>query len=169
MTKNFLEKIRGENLFLLAATGACGVLAIFSPGLAKNAATEFFSICVKIIPSFILVFALMFAFNLFSDSEKIKKMIGKKAGAKGWLWAIAGGIASSGPIYMWYPLLADLKEKGTKDGLIASFLYSRAVKLPLLPVMIFYFGAALTIIINFYIIVFSAINGFLVEKIIKNK
>jgi len=65
---------------------------------------------------------------------------------------------------MWYPLLADLKEKGMKNSLIATFLYNRAIKIPLIPITIYYFGIKLTIILTIYMIIFSIINGILVGK-----
>ena len=83
--------------------------------------------------------------------------------------AIFGGIISTGPIYLWYPLLSDLKEKGMKDSFIAAFLYNRAVKIPLMPMMIFYFGIRFTVILTIYIVIFSMINGFCVEKLLFKK
>jgi hypothetical protein len=37
-------------------------------------------------------------------------------------------------------LLHEVHEKGMQSSLVAVFLYSRAVKLPLLPLMLHYFG-----------------------------
>ena len=48
---------------------------------------------------------------------------------------IAAGIISTGPIYAWYPLLKDFKEKRAGGSVIA-ILYNRAVKPFLLLVMI---------------------------------
>ena len=56
-----------------------------------------------------------------------------------YLSALAG-IISTGPIYVWYPMLKDLREKGAKHFLIAVFLVNRAVKPFLLPVIISFFG-----------------------------
>jgi uncharacterized membrane protein YraQ (UPF0718 family) len=75
----------------------------------------------------------------------------------------AGGIASSGPIYMWYPLLSDLKEKGMRDSLIAAFLYNRAIKIPLLPMMVHYFGWDFTFALSIYMVLFSVVNGVIVQ------
>ena len=135
--------------------------------LAKDALTEFFFLLKKVVPILVLVFVFMFLSNLFLDAKKIKKLVGESAGIKGWFIAIVAGILSSGPIYMWYPLLADLKEKGMKDSFIATFLYNRAVKIPMLPMMIYYFGLPFTAILTVYMILFSIINGVLVEKLLK--
>jgi uncharacterized membrane protein YraQ (UPF0718 family) len=70
-------------------------------------------------------------------------------------------------IFLWYPLLQELKEKGMRDALIATFLYSRAVKIPLLPVMVLYFGVKLVVVLTILMVLFSIIDVILVEKINK--
>jgi len=47
---------------------------------------------------------------------------------------------SHGPVCAWYTFLAEIREKGVSNGRVATFLYARAVKIPLLAAMIFYFG-----------------------------
>jgi uncharacterized membrane protein YraQ (UPF0718 family) len=66
-------------------------------------------------------------------------------------------------------MLSELKQKGMRTALIATFLYSRAVKLPLLPLMVHYFGVVYTLILCLYLIIFSVISGILVEKLTKQK
>ena len=83
----------------------------------------------------------------------------------GWLTAIVGGVLSTGPVYPWYALLQDLREKGMKTSLAAVFLYSRAVKLPLLPLLVHYFGITYTMVLIGYLIMFSVISGLVMERI----
>jgi len=73
------------------------------------------------------------------------------------------GILSHGPIYVWYPLLKDLKEHGMRTGLVTVFLYNRAIKIPLLPIMIFYFGISFVIILSIYMIIASIFQGKIIE------
>lgn len=167
--KKILEKLNNKWGFLFVAVLVYLIAAIFDADFAKTAFLQFAGLCVKILPAFALVFILMFLCNIFLDVRKIMRFLGEGSGIRGWALAIAGGVLSLGPIYMWYPMLADLKEKGMKDRFIAAFLYSRAVKIPLLPVMIYYFGLPFSVVINLYIILFSPINGFLVEKISKSR
>jgi len=94
----------------------------------------------NIIPIFIVIFALMVALDYLVSPENVRRYLGKSAGLKRWLIAVAGGIISTGPIYMWYPMLRQLRKKGVKYGFIATFLYNRAVKPPLIPMIILYFG-----------------------------
>ena len=73
--------------------------------------------------------------------------------------ALVGGIFSTGPIYSWYMLLSELKQQGMKQSLMAAFLYSRAIKLPLLPLLIHYFGLTYTLILSLYLLVLSIASG----------
>lgn len=119
----------------------------------------------RIIPIFILVFIIMFITNYFITKEWLNKHLGKSSGIKSWAIAVTTGIISSGPIYMWFPMLAELKEKGVNEGLIATFLYSRAVKPALFPIMILYFGITFTIVISVVMILFSIIQGITLNKL----
>ncbi len=128
----------------------------------------FWSIFKKIIPIIALIFVLMFIINFFIAPEKLVKYLGKKSKI-GWPVAIITGIISTGPIYMWYPLLSDLQKKGVRNGFIATFLYNRAVKLALIPLIIFYFGLTFTIVLTIVMIIASVFQGLIVEKILGGK
>lgn len=91
--------------------------------------------------------------------------MGKESGWKGWLLAIILGIISHGSVYAWYPLLKDLKNHGMREGLIAGFIYSRAIKIPFIPLMIYYFGLKFFIVLTIYMIIGAILEGLLLEKI----
>lgn len=129
----------------------------------------FLDIFIKIIPIIILVFVLIVATNYFIKPKLLVKLMGKKSGVFGWIIAIITGIISTGPIYMWYPLLADLKKKGVRQGLIATFLYNRAIKIPLIPMIILYFGVGFTIILTIVMMIVSVFQGLIIEKLVEVK
>lgn len=118
----------------------------------------------NIIPIFVIIFSLMVIIEYFIDPEKAKKYLGKSSGLKRWLIAIVGGIISTGAIYMWYPMLRELKKKGINYGFIAIFLYNRAIKPALIPMMIFYFGLKYVIILTIVMVIGSIIQGIIFEK-----
>jgi uncharacterized membrane protein YraQ (UPF0718 family) len=89
----------------------------------------------------------------------------KISGLKGWVFAVVFGFLSMGPVYMWYPLVEELKKQGLRYGLIAVFLYNRAIKIPFIPLMIFYFGVRYVFILFFVMIFMSLIQGVLIEKL----
>ena len=145
-----MDTIQGKNkgkwVFLMAVAVLYLIVAVMDFALFKDALFHFTSLVQKIAPIIVFVFMLMFISNFYFDPKKIRKFVGKDAGAKGWIASIVGGILSVGPIYLWYPFISDLRKEGMKDRFIAAFFYSRAIKLPMLPIMIFYFG--LSIILN---------------------
>jgi len=106
--------------------------------------------------------------NFFVSTKTVSKYF-VSSGKKSWLFAVVAGILSMGPVYIWYPFLQDLKEKGFNEGLIAVFLYNRAIKIPLIPLAVFYFGLKFVVILAFVMIVFSVIQGITINKLIEIK
>lgn len=141
---------------------------LIRPDLTLQAFVKTGSVFLKIIPILVLVFGVIYLINRYLDTEKIQKHIGEKSGIKGWLYAAVAGILISGPPYVLYPLFGDLQKKGMRNALIGVILYNRNVKIPFIPVMIYYFGAAFTIIISIYIVLLGFVNGYLVELFSKN-
>lgn len=152
--------------FLLAVIIIYITAALIAPEIAASALRIFSNIFIQIAPVLVIVFFLLFLTDLLIKPEKVMKYLGKESGIIGWPVAIAGGIISSGPIYVWFPFLADLRKKGMRTALAATFLYNRAVKVPLLPLMIYYFGIAFTAVLTVYMIVFSIVIGILTEWVV---
>lgn len=166
-------KIKKPNIstswyFLIIVLIAYTFLLIFYKAQFISAMSFFGKILLKIIPILLFVFILMTISNYFITPEFIIKHV-KEKGIKKWFYVIIGGILSSGPIYMWYPLLADLKHKGLNYGLIACFLYNRAIKIPLLPLIVLYFGWKYVIVLTFVMIAASVIQGILIDKVMELK
>jgi len=155
----------GGWLFLALVLVVYGLLGLADPGTATQALSFFTQVMGQVLPVLALVFLLLFVANLVLKPKWIKRYLGKGSGIKGWLAAVIGGILSMGPVYAWYTMLAELRQQGMRDALIAAFLYSRAVKLPLLPLMIYYFGMAYTLVLCLYLIGFSIVTGIVVERL----
>ncbi len=120
-------------------------------------------IIIQILPILVFVIVMMVFVNLLLKPKTVSKLLGGESGIRGWFLAVLMGLLSHGPIYVWYPLLKNLQDSGMKSGLIAVFLYNRAVKIPLLPVMIFYFGISFAVILTFYMIIASILEGKIIE------
>lgn len=153
------RKSHGGWIFLGVVVAAYIVTALIDSELAMESIYFFIELFIKIAPVLLLVFVLMVLFNLFLTPKRIKNYLGRASGLKGWFLAVAGGILSTGPIYTWYILLGELRHKGMKTSLVAVFLYSRAVKLPLLPLLTHYFGVQYMLILSLYLIIFSVLSG----------
>ena len=158
------KKISGTWIFLIGVILLFILTAIINLNKFLEAINNFYLILLKILPLLAIVFVLMFLINYFVTPKFVKKyLINSKKHMK-WFYSIIFGIISTGPIYMWYPLLADLKEKGVTSGMIATFLYARAIKPALIPLMIVYFGWIYTLLFIIFIIIFSFIQGILIGK-----
>jgi len=169
MIKKLIYNIEGKWLLFIFVIMLYGGLAFVDFFLFQETLLFFWDTFLQIIPIIIFVFFLMFLFNLFVSTDVLVKHLGSGEKIRGWIIAIVSGIVSSGPIYMWFPLLSDMREKGVHDTFLTTFLYSRAIKIPLLPMMVYYFGLAFTIIFTGYILIFSIINGIVVSFILKMK
>jgi len=166
--KDKLKQLPGSWYFLGAIAIAYLLFSIFNQEIYLNSLNFFNQIIYKVIPIFILIFVLMSLSNYFITPKFVIKHL-KDKGMKKWFFVIIGGILSSGPIYMWYPLLADLKRKGLSYGLIACFIYNRAIKIPLLPLAIIYFSWQYILVLMIVMVIISVIQGILINNMMEVK
>jgi len=126
-------------------------------------------ILYHVLPSLCLVFLLMAGLNLFLKPVHFANALRKGAIIRQTLIAALAGIVSAGPIYAWYPLLKDLREKGAEHSLIAVFLVNRAVKPFLLPVMVSIFGWTYVLILTLLTVAGSFSVGFVVGALLDSR
>ncbi|WP_372985436.1 hypothetical protein [Marinobacter sp.] len=151
----------GGWLFLALVLAAYGVTA----AIDAEALHFFAKVMGSVVPALVIVFFLLLAADLLLQPKWIRRNLGREAGVRAWLLAAVGGVFASGPVYAWYALVGELREKGMRASIATVFLYSRAVKLPLLPLMIHYFGTAYTLVLCLYLLGFSIVNGLLMVKL----
>jgi uncharacterized membrane protein YraQ (UPF0718 family) len=113
-----------------------------------------------------LVFLLMIGLNMFLKPPHIAKFLGRGTTIEKKLLFTLAGIISAGPIYAWYPILKDLREKGAQPSLIAVFLVNRAVKPSLLPMMISFFGWTYVLLLTLLTVGGSLFVGFVVGALL---
>jgi uncharacterized membrane protein YraQ (UPF0718 family) len=124
---------------------------------------------LSVIPIFLLVILLTAAINYFYPKEKIGKILQNASDFKTYFISLIAGIISHGPVFAWYPLLKNLKDKGLKNSALVVFLYGRNIKLTLLPVMIGFFGKLFSMIFILYIAAAALIQGLIFALIDKYK
>ena len=159
--------LTGTVLFPVSVLVIYGILFSVFPDRAWLALKGSVAVFLRLLLPLALVFVVMLAFNLLLKPAQIVRFLGKNAGIKGIILSMAGGIISAGPIYAWYPLLAEVRKKGAGNIPIAVFLYNRAVKPFLLPVMIAYFGWAYVGTLTFLTMLASIGIGYCLNLLIK--
>lgn len=157
----------GGWLFLALVLAAYAATVLVDRGLARVAFADFLAMFGKVVPVLALVFVLMFLVELFLSPERVEGWLGRRSGLRGWLLALAAGVLSTGPVYTWYALLAELREKGMRTALVAVVLYARAIKLPLAPLLAHYFGLRYMLVLSLFIAAFSIANGLAMERLLR--
>ena len=155
----------GRWWFLAIVATLYAVCAALAPDLALRALAHAWQALRNMLPVLALVFVLLFVFDLALNPRRVAQHLGHPGGTRGWLIALAAGILSAGPIYAWYPLLAELRGKGMRASTAAVFLYARAIKLPLLPLLFHYFGTAYSMVLSLYLAGFALLSGLVMERI----
>lgn len=162
----FFKNILAQYIVLIIVLVAYFFIYFYDRSIFILALDKVWQILQEVLPTLVAVFVLFSISNYLFSSNSLIKNFARNSFAK-WAFVILGGILSSGPIYMWYPLMADLKGKFLNDGMIACFIYNRAIKIPLLPVMIVYFGAKYVIILFVTMVFASLVQGYVINKLIK--
>lgn len=133
------------------------------------ALSKSYEVILKLLPMFAVIVFILTLINYFLNPKAIIKYFGENSGIKGWILAILSGIISHGPMYAWYPMLSQLRENGLKDGLLASFMFIRAIKVPFIPIMIDYFGVSFTVILFINILIAGVLQGLIIEALNKKR
>ncbi|MDX2504474.1 MAG: permease [Gammaproteobacteria bacterium] len=161
-------KFNGRYFFLLVLIGYVLLYSVY-PDKTLTALAKSLSTMLHLLPVFLVVIALMALFSALMSAKRIAKLLGRQSSIKGWAIAVVGGILSHGSSFIWYQMLANLREQNVRDGLLVTFLYARAIKLPWLPLMVSYFGYAFTILLVIYIISGALVQGMIIERMSLNK
>jgi len=151
----------------LATLPLYGILCAIDPHKALMALKISCNLLLYVALPLAFVFTVMLALNLFVKPAQIARLFGKGVRIKGIALSVVAGIISMGPIYVWYPLLKNLREEGAETGPIAIFLYTRAVKPFLLPVMIGYFGWVYVVILTVLTVFASIAIGCFMSVLMK--
>jgi len=160
------NKFGGVGIFLGLVISMYFILLITNINKFILSISESWKLFISLVWIFIMIFTLMIIIDLFINKKTTNKFFNKKNSLFSWFFIIIAGIISTGPIYMWYPIIGDIKEKGMPIKYQAAFLYNRSIKIPLIVPMIGIFGKNIVITLLITMIVFSIINGYLVEWII---
>ena len=127
-------------LFLFGVIGLYGLGIVFAPESTYRALNMSGSMFLQLALPVCLALIMMVILNRFLSPAVITLFLGRNAGIKGVFLSSLAGILSMGPVYVWYPLLSTLRDKGATEFHLANFIGNRSVKPVLLPVLIIYLG-----------------------------
>jgi len=162
---NLLKRV---GMFPMGVSALYGALYFVAPEKTLFALKASAKAAVSLCFPFAFVLVVLFLMNVFVRPSWVAGLLGARAGVKAMLLPLAAGIISAGPIFAWYPLLKKLKDEGAGEGPIAVFLYNRAVKPFLLPVMIGYYGWQYVLILVLLMILGSLVLGYCMQVLSVN-
>ncbi len=160
------EKSFGRWLFLLVMFFVYTATFFISRSKAEVTLHIFIKLLFEVLPILLIVYLFQLLLDYFVSNKRLKHFMEAKKGIREWVIAIVGGILSVGPGYVWYPLLKDLKDKGVKDRFLVAFLYNRAIKIPWLPMLIFYFGWMYSLILLVVMVIASIPTAIITERFV---
>lgn len=155
-----------QQVFPVTVLGLYLALWHIAPEKTIMALRSSMSVLFHVLLPLCLVFLLMIGMNAFLKPPHFAKFMKKGASIKRNLLSAVAGIISAGPIYAWYPMLKDLREKGVEHSLLAVFLVNRAVKPFLLPIMISFFGWTYVLALTLLTIAGSLCVGYIVGALV---
>jgi uncharacterized membrane protein YraQ (UPF0718 family) len=162
------KKKKGGNggwYYLLIVVIVYALVAVLRFDIFLAGVKFFWNLTLRILPIFALVIILMTIANALMTPRFIRQHL-QRSGMRKWLFMVIAGILSTGPIFIWYPFLSDIRDKGMGYGPLATFLYNRAIKIPLLPVAIYYFGWQFVLVLTIVMIAVSIIQGIVIDRLI---
>lgn len=143
--------------------------AAVNPELTNLAFFDFLTDFSRIFPILLVVFFMIFLSFIFITPELVKHHLGRNCGFSGWIYALVGSIIFSGPQYVLFPLLGELRKQGMKYSLMAVFMNNRNVQPAFIPVIAYYFGWTFAGVFAFYVLVFSLFSGVILGRLMQDE
>ncbi len=164
---NFLAWAK-KNWLLWVAVAAYSLLATVSLSEAKMAAiigaTTFASVFVTLVTVFIFVGL----FQVWVREEFILKHLGEQSGFRGLFLGALLGTAIHGPLVGVFPLLKTLLNKGARLGVVIAIVSTWAIKLPMIPLELRFFGWKFTLARQFLLFASAFVMAPIMERLIGN-
>ena len=164
-----MKQYSGRIIFFLTTVVIYAGFAFFNPTVFHAASLSFINMIKKVLPVLVIVIAIMALVDMFFGKEKIEKYFGDTSGVKGWFAVILAAFLNPTPPYLLFPLLKDMKKKGMRNRFLAALLFNRSAQASYIPIMIYFFGWIYTLVLTFYMVVFSVVNGIVVGKLTEEK
>jgi uncharacterized membrane protein YraQ (UPF0718 family) len=133
--------------------------------VSARAAWQYLVEMVQIMPA---VLVLMGLFSVWISKEVVVRYLGQGSGIGGIVVAILFGTLPTGPLYVAFPVARALLDKGASVRNVVAFLSAWAcIKIPQELVEIKFLGAEFTALRLGLTVVFVALMGWTIEKVLE--
>jgi len=154
-----------NDAFQFLSLGALITLAIYGLNAAKGriiVQTVYFTF-FDVLDIIVAVSIFIGLFQVWVKPSTIVKWLGKGSGIKGFILVCTFPILMGGSLFTIFPLLKILREKGARQGAIASFITAWGGKAPLLPLETKFLGWPFALLRLCLVILFAFMMGILMD------
>lgn len=158
-----LAGIVRDQWLLVLALALLGWAFAVAPSRAIEALEVSVRSFLQVLP---LIFAIMGLVGLIQgwlSRDFIARMLGREGGTKALFLAAISGMVLIGPAYLIFPLLMTIHRQGARWAVIATVLFSYAVKIQMLPLEAGYLGWQFSLARTLLTLLFAVPVGLLVE------
>ncbi|MCL6473123.1 MAG: permease [Firmicutes bacterium] len=155
-----------KNWLLWVVVAAYALLATVNLDDAKMAAIISAKTFASVAVTLITVFVFVGLFQVWMREEFILKHLGKEAGFRGLFLGAALGTAIHGPLVGVFPLLKTLLDKGARLGVVVAIVSTWAIKVPMIPLELRFFGWKFTLARQLLLFASAFIMAPLMERLI---
>lgn len=170
MKKKMKENIQKLIKVIVAVVIVFAVFKIIFPGKfmpALNMSGRYTKEMISIFPAVLLIMGLA---DVWMPASLVKKYLGQNSGIKGKMLAVLLGSLPAGPMYVAFPLAAELLRKKASISNIIVFLGVWAsMKIPQIGVEIKFIGVKFAFLRFVFTLISVLIIGSIIEKVVNKK
>ncbi|RJR46427.1 MAG: hypothetical protein C4576_10860 [Desulfobacteraceae bacterium] len=162
-----MKKLLRNDAFQYLSLSVLLTLGIYAIDAAKGliVAETVYVTFLQVLDIIIAVSIFIGLFQVWVKPPTIVKWLGKGSGWKGFALVCTFPILMGGSLFTVFPLLKTLRDKGARQGAIASFITAWGGKAPLLPLETKFLGWPFALVRLAFVVLFAFLMGLLMDWI----
>jgi uncharacterized membrane protein YraQ (UPF0718 family) len=162
-----MKKLLKNDVFQFLSLSVIITLSVYGLNAEKGAivAGTVYNTFIEVLDIVVAVSIFIGLFQVWVKPPTIVKWLGKGSGLKGFIFVCTFPILMGGSLFTVFPLMKTLREKGARQGAIASFITAWGGKAPLLPLETKFLGWPFALVRLGFVIIFAFIMGILMDWI----
>ena len=164
-----MKELFKNDAFQFLSLGALVVLVVYGLNADKGriiVQTVYFTF-FDVLDIIVAVSIFIGLFQIWVKPQTIVKLLGKGSGIKGFILVCTFPILMGGSLFTIFPLLKVLREKGARQGAIASFITAWGGKAPLLPLETQFLGWPFALLRLSLVVLFAFVMGVLMDWVVE--
>jgi uncharacterized membrane protein YraQ (UPF0718 family) len=160
-----MKKLLKNDAFQFLSLSILIILVVYGLNAVKGmiVARAVYVTFIEVLDIVVAVSIFIGLFQVWVKPPTIVKWLGKGSGLRGFILVCTFPILMGGSLFTVFPLLKALKEKGARQGAIASFITAWGGKAPLLPLETKFLGWPFALVRLGFVIIFAFTMGILMD------